>query len=170
VPLEAQRLPALFIPMEGIETWLPRTGLQCLCEWLSDRQGCERDLVVHPVDAIRRNFFAYGPNMARNASAEQMFDSPRKEKGPVTRAFNPSGRPDSNWRPSPWQSATIPSPRRLRRPVSAARRTPHKSGLRVTPPPHKVLVCRCRMGYAHLSDSAHMSERTENAYARMGFS
>ena len=38
----------------------------------------------------------------------KMFDSPRREKALWTRAFNPSGRPDSNRRPSPWQGDALP--------------------------------------------------------------
>ena len=49
-----------------------------------------------------------------------MFDFLRKEKGPVTRAFDPSGRPDSNWRPSPWQGDALP--------LSHARKRSHYSG------------------------------------------
>ena len=31
-----------------------------------------------------------------------------KREGLVTRAFSWSGRPDSNWRPSPWQGDALP--------------------------------------------------------------
>ena len=50
----------------------------------------------------------YGRNMAGSGVREQMFDPAEKDKPPVTRGFIWSGRPDSNWRPSPWQGDALP--------------------------------------------------------------